>query len=601
MKKHTSILHHFISLNWRTNVSSWCANVSRALLSLLILTALTTCKKEPDAPTGGNKIEMGETKVDTLSYFEAKVSSTLTNTGGNEITQHGHCWSVESKPTIENKKTEFGKLNEPGAFSSQLNELKDNTEYFIRSYVTYPHGTVYGTVKNIKTLETGKPIVSTSEVSNITRTSATSGGTNDDGGLTISQRGVCWNTSGSPTLQNCLGHTTDGSGSGSFTSEITDLNDGITYFISAYATNEKGTGSGEAIIFKTLELTLPTVETANITNITDNSATGGGNVNSDGNGTVTARGVCWNTTGNPSLQNNTGYTSNGSATGTFISQLIGLAENTTYYVAAYATNEKGTAYGQVMDFITEEHFAEFVNVAGGTFQMGSNDGGSEEQPIHAVTLSSFEITKYEITNGQYCEFLNSIGCSSNGSFNDAEYGTVEYIDMDDSDCQVNYTGGQFVPEIGKDNFPVIEVSWYGANAFAKWVGGRLPTEAEWEFAARGGNSSNGYTYSGSNNIDEVAWYSSNSGGHTHEVGTKTANELGIHDMSGNVWEWCNDWYNGGYYSISPENNPQGPASGTYRVLRGGSWFNDADVCRVASRSGGNPDDTGSGIGFRIAR
>jgi len=244
---------------------------------------------------------------------------------------------------------------------------------------------------------------------------------------------------------------------------------------------------------------------------------------------------------------------------------------------------------------------EMVFVEGGTFQMGSNEGNNDEWPVHTVTLSSFEISKYEITNSLYCVFLNDIGCSSNGSFNDTEYGNVTYIDMGDVDCQVIYTGGQFVPESGKGNFPVIEISWYGAHAFALWAGGRLPTEAEWEFAARGGNNSNGYTYSGSNNLDDVAWYSSNSDRHTHKVGTKAPNELGIYDMSGNVWEWCHDWYAAHYYSVSPQNNPQGPASGSYRVLRGGSRVNNAYLCRVALRYGNNPDDSNYNDGFRIAR
>ncbi len=237
---------------------------------------------------------------------------------------------------------------------------------------------------------------------------------------------------------------------------------------------------------------------------------------------------------------------------------------------------------------------EWVNVSGGTFQMGSNSGDNDEQPIHTVTLSSYEITKYEVTNGQYCEFLNDIGCNSNGSYN----GT-EYINMDNSYCQINYGAGQFIPESGKSDFPVIHVNWYGSDAFAQWAGGRLPTEAEWEFAARGGNNSNGYTYSGSNAIGYVAWYDGNSGGYTHQVGAKESNELGIYDMSGNVWELCNDWYS--YYSNSPQNNPQGPTSGTYHLLRGGSWYYYAYNCRITKRAGIVPSGTGGKLGFRIAR
>ncbi len=340
----------------------------------------------------------------------------------------------------------------------------------------------------------------------------------------------------------------------------------------------------------------PVVETSEVTNITYNSANCGGNVTYDGNCNVIARGVCWNTSGNPTLGNCDGYTGNGSGTGEFTSNITGLTEHTTYYVAAYATNEKGTSYGSSKSFYTEEPFVEMITVNGGTFQMGSNEGGSDEKPIHTVTLNTFSISKYEITNSQFCEFLNDIGCDPNGSY----HGT-EYIDMDDGDCQVDYTGGQFVPESGKDDYPAIEVTWYGAKACCEWASGRLPTEAEWEFAARGGNNSNGYTYSGSNNLDEVAWYYSNSGGRTHEVGTKNANELGIHDMSGNVLEWCNDWYDSDYYSISPENNPQGPSSGSYKLLRGGSWGNDVYSCRVADRVSVNPVNASSGSGFRFVQ
>lgn len=571
-------------------------------LTLLLIATLTTCKKEPEAPAGGNKIEFGQTTTDSVTYFAAKVTTQIKSTGGNTITQHGHCWSTKSKPTTDDAKTTQGKLDGPGTYTSELTGLQDNTTYYVRSYVTYPNGTVYGLEQTLKTLETRPPQVTTAEVIGITRTSAQCGGTNDNGGLTVTTHGVCWNTNENPTLENNTGYTTDGSGTSNFNSELTGLAENTNYYVAAYATNEKGTGYGEVKSFKTHLYYTPIVTTAEITEITWNSAKSGGAVSGENIGTITARGVCWNTTGNPTLENSMGHTTEGTGTGNFTSELTGLTESTSYYVASYATNEEGTAYGQMKQFVTKEPLPDFVPVAGGTFQMGSNDGGSDEQPIHTVTLSSFEISKYEVTNSQFCEFLNDIGCNSNGNYNDPEYGNVEYIDMDDGVVQIDYTGGQFVPENGKEDFPVIEVSWYGANAFALWAGERLPTEAEWEFAARGGNQSDGYTYSGSNNVDDVAWYEGNSGGHTHEVGTKAPNELGIYDMSGNVYEWCHDWYDENYYSGSPENNPQGPESGTHRVLRGGSWLNNgADYCRVANRYRYNPVFSYDIFGFRLVR
>ena len=154
--------------------------------------------------------------------------------------------------------------------------------------------------------------------------------------------------------------------------------------------------------------------------------------------------------------------------------------------------------------------------------------------------------------------------------------------------------------------PVEQVSWNDCQEFIKKLNQltgknfRLPTEAEWEYAARGGNKSQGYKYSGSNTIDNVAWYTSNSGSKTHDVKTKQANELGIYDMSGNVYEWCQDWYDSNYYSSSPETNPTGPTSGSSRVLRGGSWGSSAGYCRVSYRNYYYPGSRNYYGGFRLA-
>ena len=221
-----------------------------------------------------------------------------------------------------------------------------------------------------------------------------------------------------------------------------------------------------------------------------------------------------------------------------------------------------------LDVKMERNPVEMVYVEGGTFQMGSTNGDSDEKPVHSVTLSSYKISKFEVTQKQWKEIMGN-----NPS---------------------NWSG---------DNLPVENVSWNDVQNFISKLnsktGGnyRLPTEAEWEFAARGGTSSNGYTYSGSNSIGDVAWYSSNSGGKTHPVGTKSPNELGIYDMSGNVWEWCSDWY--GSYSSSSQTNPQGPSSGSDRVYGGGGWADDSSGCRVANRGGSHPSIGGNSMGFRL--
>lgn len=247
---------------------------------------------------------------------------------------------------------------------------------------------------------------------------------------------------------------------------------------------------------------------------------------------------------------------------------------------------------------------EMVHVRGGTFNMGctakqGDDCDSDEKPAHKVSVSDFSIGRYEVTHAQFIKFLNDEKVSADGSKDDAEY-----IDMDD-DCAIGYQNGKFYFKGSEyadaETCPVIEVTWYGADAFCKWAGGRLPTEAEWEYAARGGLKSKGYKYSGSDKLDEVGWYTDNSDSKTHTVGEKKANELGIYDMSGNVWEWCSDWYASDYYENSPEKNPQGAADGQSRVLRGGCWRSDAWRCRVAYRDGSNPDNSYSYLGFRLAR
>ena len=223
----------------------------------------------------------------------------------------------------------------------------------------------------------------------------------------------------------------------------------------------------------------------------------------------------------------------------------------------------GSAYTETVNGLN----LKMILVEGGKFSMGSKIGDSDEKPVHNVTLDSYYIGETEITQAQWRAIM---GSNPSG-----------------------YTG---------DNRPVEMVSWEDAQKFCKKLSeltGKkyvLPTEAQWEYAARGGNKSKGYTYSGSNNIDEVAKHAPSSSGHSN-VKSKKPNELGIYDMSGNVWEWCSDWY--GSYSSSAQTNPQGPTSGIYRVLRGGSWNDYSSGCRVVSRDYYRPSFRGYNYGFRV--
>ncbi len=228
----------------------------------------------------------------------------------------------------------------------------------------------------------------------------------------------------------------------------------------------------------------------------------------------------------------------------------------------------------------------FVNVLGGVFTMGSplGVGIDDEHPQHYVILSNFSISQYEVTQ--------------------AVWKRVVMWKQSHGGTSLSPTPSYFA---GNSLLPVETVSW---NDISLWLGYlneilgtttyRLPTEAEWEYAARGGTHWNdNFTYSGSNNLDSVAWYYSNSGNKTHKVGTKGANQLGIYDMSGNVWEWCSDWY--GPYSSTTQTDPQGPTSGSSRVFRGGSFVSSDFNCRVAVRNYGTPGFRDFGIGFRLSR
>ena len=216
---------------------------------------------------------------------------------------------------------------------------------------------------------------------------------------------------------------------------------------------------------------------------------------------------------------------------------------------------------------------EMVYVEGSTFDMGAtteqgSDAYSGEKPVHSVTLSDYYIGKCEVTQDLWEAVMGSNPSNFKGAQN-----PVEQVSW--NDCQ------EFISRLNR----------LTGRTF------RLPTEAEWEYAARGGNKSRHYKYSGSDNIDDVAWYYNNSGKKTRAVGTKTANELGIYDMSGNVWEWCSDWYGG--YSAGAQTNPQGPSSGSFRVLRGGGWSGNAWLCRVSNRFNIDPSSSRSNDGLRL--
>ena len=287
------------------------------------------------------------TAITNITQTTATGGGNVTSDGGTPVTARGVCWSTTANPTTSNSFTTDG--TGTGSYVSNLTGLTANTLYYVRAYATNSAGTSYGNQVTFTTLAYPLPTVTTSAISNITQTTATGGGNvTSDGGTPVTARGVCWSTSANPTFSN--NYTSDGTGTGTFTSNLTGLTANTLYYVRAYATNSAGTSYGNQVTFTTLAYPLPTVTTSIITNITQTTATGGGNVTSDGGTPVTARGVCWSTSANPTLSNN--YTSDGTGTGTFTSNLTGLTANTLYYVRAYATNISGTSYGSQVTFTT---------------------------------------------------------------------------------------------------------------------------------------------------------------------------------------------------------------------------------------------------------
>lgn len=249
------------------------------------------------------------------------------------------------------------------------------------------------------------------------------------------------------------------------------------------------------------------------------------------------------------------------------------AQSNTRTTSSATTSSTASSGGSVLSRLS----ADMVYISGGTFSMGAtaeqSDGAeTDEMPAHQVRVNSFSLCKHEVTQEEWQYVMGSNPSKSVGSRK-----PVEMVSW--NECQ------EFISKLN---------SLTGKNY-------RLPTEAEWEYAARGGSRSSGYRFSGSNSIGSVAWYEGNSGEHTHDVMTKSPNELGLYDMSGNVREWCSDRYSDQYYDNSPSSNPQGPSSGDRRVNRGGAWISVAEGCRLSDRYNNTANYQFGGLGLRLAQ
>lgn len=313
-------------------------------LVITILFVLANCQK-PEKIAAVKTGESSNVKATTATIGGVIIDF------GDGLTTYGHCWSsTNSSPRLEacDGRTDLGENTSLVDYTSQITGLDASTNYYVRAYVSGSSGSVYGSTITFTTEEYQLPILTTSAVVSITGESAICGGNiTDNGGEAVLARGVCWSTTVDPDIND--NKTSDGTGIGSFSSQMTGLAANTTYYVRAFATNVAGTSYGNELSFTTT-IGVPNVTTQEISNIALTTATGGGNVTYEGTSPVTAKGICWGTSENPTIDNN--LTTDGTGEGFYTSAITQLSANTTYFVRAYATNDIGTSYGEQVTFTT---------------------------------------------------------------------------------------------------------------------------------------------------------------------------------------------------------------------------------------------------------
>ena len=576
----------------------------------------------PDAPTDVETAP-GNTKV-TVSW------TAPSDTGGADITDYTVYWGTEAAVTTD---TTTKKSTGNGSVTSlTITGLTNGLSYYFIVTATNSIGESVASTAVSATLATVAPDAPTDVETAPGNTKVTVSWTapSDTGGADITDYTVYWGTEAAVTTDTTTKKST---GNGSVTSlTITGLTNGTMYYFIVTATNSIGESVASTAVSAT-PATVPEAPTA----VAAVSGPGAGEVTvtwtaptDTGEADITDYTVYWDTKATVTVAPDTNKKSTGTADTSL--KVDGLINGLSYYFIVTATNSAGESLGS-SDEATVERLG-YALAKGGTFKMGSPDDEEEaeanEKPQHDVTVSTFYISKYETTHAEYIEFLNSAEVAAERLIN--------MINMYDDTIAVENIGGEFRFKDGVTIFPtsdtpVTHVTWYGAVEYANWLsnqagltpvytivpvyrvgilartevtasweanGYRLPTEAEWEYAAKGGDQSMGYKYAGSDNVDQVGWSSSNSCLNPHPVGQKEDNELKLYDMSGNVWEWCWDWY-GNYLSVNHQTDPEGPSTGSYRVFRGGSWGYDARGLRSANRDNSSPGNSSKYIGFRLVR
>lgn len=419
---------------------------------IVVLIACFSCNKTP-APVI-SKIDVS-TRFDSAERNAAYLGGMVKSNGVEPITERGICWDSLSGVNI--KKHIVTSSADTGNFTVKITDLSSGNTYFAKAYARTATQTVYGTEINFTTK--AAPVVTTTAATNISYNGCTSGGTvNGAGSEPILQKGVCWNTTGNPTLTDQK--TENGPGDGPFTSVLDNLAYGTLYYLRAFATTVVGTTYGPEITFTTSPVALPTVSTSPITNISANAATGGGNVTSDGGAPIIKRGVCWNFAGSPPNLGCVYQTNDGTGTGSFTSSIQGLVPFSEYTVKAYATNVAGTAYGQSIFFRTLS-----TQLPGPGLLLPANNAPvgccsvnfSWNQSVYAEYYV-LQVSTSPVFDGQV--YQRDVGCtfgastpSTTGVLSNMVYGSTYCMKMDNATLNGTWYW---------------RVRFFGAGAFSEW-------------------------------------------------------------------------------------------------------------------------------------
>lgn len=571
--------------------------LSVVLTTIILLLASCNPKEKPVVTTNS---------VTEITSKSAVVEASVTSDGGAEIVDRGICWSVSQSPTISDNRKMNG--SGTGTYTTLIENLENATHYYVRAYATNSEGTSYGEMMDFITSDTSNmdlPEIKIMKIRDITEHSAVIDlELLSDGGAEIIEKGICYNTESSVSIQdNVVKNEDEGN---VFTINLTELEDGVKYYIRAYAINEKGISYTRSTTFVTIRIPeLPTITTNTVKEITTANAVCEATIEDLGGADFIAKGFCWSTSPEPTLEDEHTTKINNPFPLNFEETIGGnFEDNTTYYVRAYVTNEIGTSYGEELTFKTPDveykdgyitidgvNNYRMIDVEEGTFLRGYQNSDPEgpnyyqtvafvETPLHYVTLTKpYYIGETEVTQDLWIMVMGSDNSRFKG-----------------------------------DRRPVDWLSYDKINGFIERLNKltgcsfRLPTEAEWEFAARGGNQSEGYTYYGSDNPDDVAVFHiiESEGGKTAEVKSKMPNELGLYDMNGNVEEFCFDNFNSYsgfvYEEYQTILDPVGKVNAYYgdkKVIRGGR-INDKDPRALISRKYEDPDFAYFNRGFRLA-